>query len=159
MGFLEFSERILMPLLAALVGAVIGAIMAFKYQRKMEVQRDKRGLMQMLMAYRSVGAVEIDWIKALNMIDIVFHDSQEIKALLRRYMYYTDSTRYQTNEHQQILVDLLYAMGQSCGYKQLTEVDIRDAYNPISLNHIYATTLSKFSEMGNSSEPPPSTKL
>lgn len=157
MTTIEILEKIIIPLIAAFVGAVIGAIMAFRYQRKMEIQRDKRGLMQMLMAYRSVGAVEIDWIKALNMIDIVFHDNKEVKELLRSYMYHTDQKRFNNGEHERVLVQLLYKMGQSSGYTDLKESDIRDAYNPIAINHIYASTLSRFAQEGASSEPPPTT--
>ncbi|GAB2809890.1 DUF6680 family protein [Ferruginibacter profundus] len=154
----DFFEKIIIPLAAACIGAVIGAIMAFRYQRKMELQRDKRGIMQLIMAYRSVGAVEIDWIKALNMIDIVFHNNKKVKALLRKYMYYTEEIRFNTGEHKAVLTELIYEMGQSSGYNDLTEADIRDAYNPIAISHIYASTISRFSQEGATSEPPPSTK-
>lgn len=156
MSGMDFLEKIGIPLVAAIIGAVIGAILAFRYQRKMEIQRDKRGLMQMLMAYRSVGAVEIDWIKALNMVDIVFHDNKKVKSLLRKYFYYTDGERFKTGEHASVLVQLIYEMGQASGYKDLTEADIRDAYTPIAINSIYAYTLDRFAQKGGSSEPPPS---
>lgn len=154
---IEIFQYIIIPLIAAVVGAVIGAIMAFRYQRKMEIQRDKRGIMQLVMAYRSIGAIEIDWIKALNMIDIVFHDSKKIKALLRKYLYLIDDSRYDTNQHQPVLVELIYEMGQAAGYKDLTENDIRDSYSPKAINHIYASMLSRLSDEVRTSEPPPKT--
>ena len=77
----EFIQYVLIPLSAAIVGAIIGAVLAFWYQRKMEIRRDKRGLMQVLMGYRTTGAIEIDWIRALNMVDAVFHDNKKVKNL------------------------------------------------------------------------------
>jgi hypothetical protein len=150
-------DKIIIPLIASLIGAIIGAVMAFRYQRKIEILREKRGLMQMLMAYRSIGAVEVDWIKALNMIDIVFHNSKRVKELLRKYMYYTDISRFHTGEHAKVLVELIYEMGQLCGYTDLKESDIRDSYNPRALNHIYGSVLDRMSHEATISEPPPST--
>jgi len=95
------------------------------------------------MAYRTVGAVEIDWVKALNMIDIVFHDNKEIKRLLRSYMFHTDVSRYFTGHHQTVLVELLVEIGKVCGYTELTESDIRDGYNPKALRHIYAEVVER----------------
>ncbi len=154
----QFTEYVIIPLVAAALGAIIGAVLAFWYQRKMEIQRDKRGLMQMLMAYRTVGAVELDWVKALNMIDIVFHDNKEVKRLLRSYMYHTDTTRYASGHHQEVLVQLLVEIGKSCGYTEITETDIRDGYNPISLRHIYAATLERLSHEISVSDTPPLTR-
>lgn len=150
---------IVIPVIAALGGAYYGAKRAFDHQRNMEVEREKRGLMQMLMGYRTIGAVDVEWVRALNMIDIVYHDNKKIKALLRKYMYYTDSVRYSSGDHKKVLEELLYEMGQSCGYTDLTENDIRDGYNPISLPHIYASTLERFSQEGKISDPPPNTTL
>ena len=155
----EFIQYVIIPLVAAGIGAAIGAIMAFRYQRKMEIQRDRRGIMQMVMAYRSVGAIEIDWIKALNMIDIVFHDNKNIKVLLRRYLFLIDDSRYATGEHQGVLVQLIYEMGQVSGYKDLTESDIRDSYSPKAIQSIYASMLSRLEDEVRTSEPPPSTNV
>ncbi len=152
---IDILEKVLIPLVAA----VIGAILAFWYQRKMEIQRDKRGLMQALMGYRTVGAIEIDWIRCLNMVDVVFHDNKEIKRLLRSYMYYTDTTRYATGHHQEVLVQLLIQIGKACGYTDITETNIRDGYNPISLRHIYAATIERLVKENPVVEPPPLTKI
>lgn len=150
----EFIQYVLIPLSAAIVGAIIGAVLAFWYQRKMEIRRDKRGLMQVLMGYRTTGAIEIDWIRALNMVDAVFHNNKKVKNLLRSYMYHTDKSRYATGHHHVVLVELLLEMGKVCGYTQITETDIRDGYNPISLRHIYAATLERLARETPDVEPP-----
>jgi hypothetical protein len=113
----------------------------------------------MLMAYRTIGAVELDWAKALNMVDIVFHDNKEIKRLLRSYMHHTDTTGFASRHHQEVLVQLLVEIGKSCGgYTEITEADIRDGYNPISLRHIYAATLERLSHEVSVSDTPPVTR-
>lgn len=154
MKITELIQYVIIPL----ASAIIGALLAFWYQRKMEIRRDKRGLMQALMSYRTTGAVEIDWIRALNMVDAVFHDNKKVKTLLRSYMYHTDSSRYATGHHQVVLVELLLEMGKVCGYTQITETDIRDGYNPISLRHIYAATLERLARETPDVEPPLPTK-
>jgi hypothetical protein len=154
----EFIQYALIPLVAATLGAIIGAVLAFRYQRKIEIQRDKRGLMQMLMAHRTIGAVELDWVKALNMVDIVFHNNKEIKRLLRSYMHHTDTARFANGHHQEVLVQLLVEIGKECGYTEITESDIRDGYNPISLQHIYAATLERLSHEVSVSDTPPITR-
>lgn len=78
MKIIELIQYVIIPLASAIIGAMI----AFWYQRKMEIRRDKRNLMQALMGYRTIGAVEIDWIRALNMVDAVFHDNKKVKDLL-----------------------------------------------------------------------------
>lgn len=150
MKIIELIQYVIIPLASAIIGAMI----AFWYQRKMEIRRDKRNLMQALMGYRTIGAVEIDWIRALNMVDAVFHDNKKVKDLLRSYMYHTDTKRYATGHHQVVLVELLSEMGKDCGYTEITETDIRDGYNPISLRHIYAATLERLAKETPDVEPP-----
>lgn len=152
------KKEIIQYVIIPLVSAVIGAILAFWYQRKMEIRRDRRNLMQALMSYRTVGAIEIDWVRCLNMIDAVFHDNKEVKRLFRSYMYHTDTSRYANGHHQEVLVQLLIQMGKACGYTQITETDIRDGYNPISLRHIYAATIERLAKENPPVEPPPLTK-
>lgn len=69
-------------------------------------------------------------------------------------MYHTDKSRYATGHHHVVLVELLLEMGKVCGYTQITETDIRDGYNPISLRHIYAATLERLARETPDVEPP-----
>lgn len=82
MTLFDFIKYVIIPLVSACVGAII----AFKYQRTTELKRDKRAVIQTLMMYRNVGAHELDWIKALNVIDIVFHSDKEVIALFHTFL-------------------------------------------------------------------------
>lgn len=75
------SKKIIAPLLTA----CIGAILAFRYQHRIELKREKRYILQTLMMYRNVGANELDWIKALNAVDIVYHDNKKVRELLHTF--------------------------------------------------------------------------
>lgn len=56
MTFTDVLIKIIVPLLTA----CIAAILAFRYQRTMELKRDKRLVIQTLMIYRNVGANELE---------------------------------------------------------------------------------------------------
>jgi hypothetical protein len=129
----EFLEKILIPLLAAF----LGAILAFRYQHKMELRREKRYILQTLMMYRNVGADELDWIKALNAIDLVYMNHPKVIELYHTFIAYTQPEMFATRQYMDVFYNLLYEMGQCSGHKKLTLAYIRDYYAPEALNLHY----------------------
>ena len=133
MNSTDMVEKFLVPLIAAFVGAIL----AFRYQHTLELRREKRYVLQNLMMYRSVGANELDWIKALNVVDLVFNKNKKVKVLYHKFLAYTDPSMYPTKQYIDVLYELMYEMGQCSGYKNLTLADIRDSYGPEGLNVHY----------------------
>lgn len=133
MTFTDILEKIAIPLIAA----AIGAILAFRYQHTLELKRDKRHIIQALMMYRNVGANELDFIKALNAVDIVYHDNKKVRELLHTYFDQTVEPYFSNYQWRDTFFEMLYEMAQSSGYKNLTKDDIRNYYSPKALEWHY----------------------
>ncbi len=133
MTIFDFSEKLLIPLLSA----GLGAILAFRYQHRLELKREKRYILQTLMMYRNVGANELDWIKALNAIDVVYHDNKKIRELLHTFFAQTMEPHYANLQWIETLYQMIYLMAQSSGYKRLTLHEIRTYYDPKALDLHY----------------------
>lgn len=136
MTFTDVLEKIAIPLIAA----AIGAVLAFRYQHTLELKRDKRHIIQALMMYRNVGANELDFIKALNAVDIVFHDNKKVRTLLHTYFDQVTEPYFHNYQWRDTFFEMLYEMAQSSGYSNLTKDDIRNYYSPRALDWHYPNT-------------------
>ncbi len=140
--------EILVPLCATFTGAFF----AFRYQHSIENNREKRSVVQTLMMYRNVGADELDWIKALNAADLVFHDNEKVRRLLSLFFQYTaEPARMQAKEHVDVYYKMVYEMCQDCGYSQMMEADLRNFYSPKALSKHYPNSFDEFVDIN---EPP-----
>lgn len=133
MTALDIIEKILVPLIAAFIGAVL----AFRYQRRMELNRDKRGVLQVLMMYRNVGANELDWIKMLNAVDLVFGEHKRVTELYHTMLAQLKPPIYETHRWIDTYYQLMFEMAQVSGYRRLSLQDIRDYYSPEVLSRHY----------------------
>lgn len=126
-------EKIAIPLIAA----CFGAILAFRYQKTLELKRDKRIIIQTLMIYRNVGADELDWIKALNAIDIVFSKDKKVRELFHKFISETRPPAYQSFIWIETFYQMLYEMAKCSDYETLSMQDIREFYSPEALKIHY----------------------
>ena len=133
MTILDILEKIIIPLIAACVGAIL----AFRYQHNLELNRDKRAIIQNLMIYRNVGAYELDYIKALNAIDIVFSNDKKVRELYHTFLVQTKPPTFNNLQYIETFYQLVHEMAQCSGYKNLTMHDIRDFYSPEALVQHY----------------------
>lgn len=126
----DFFEKVLIPLAAALVGGAVGSIMAYVYQKRSTKREEKKYILATLMACRYAGPLNEDFVKCLNMTDIVFHDNKEVRQLLHKYLTYTGNAIYSGGARVEVFFELLLAMGRDIGYKDLTHTDVKDFYVP-----------------------------
>lgn len=131
------TEDILFKIIVPFIAALLGAFLAFRYQYKIELKREKRQVLQVLMMYRNVGANELDFIKMLNATDVVYHDNNQVRDLLHTYFAQTVRPLYETGAYVETFYRLVFAMAQDCGYSHLTMHDIRDFYSPEALEIHY----------------------
>lgn len=148
MGAEQVFEKIVLPLFATFTGAFF----AFRYQNFLEKNRDKRTIVQTLMIYRNVGADELDWVKAMNAIDLVFHNNERVRQLFDTFLEYTkDEDRFNNGDHVRIYHEMVYFMAQDCGYTQITEFDIKkNVYSPRSLSFHYPHSGDLYFQPGQS---------
>jgi hypothetical protein len=133
----EVFAYVITPLLAAGIGATIGTIQAFRYQRTTELRRDKRYVIQTLMMYRNVGAHELDWIKALNAVDVVFHSDKKVREVYHTMLAQLRPPLFQNKQWIETFYQLVHEMAQCSDYRNLSLHDIRDYYAPEALDIHY----------------------
>jgi len=133
MTSIDVLDKIIIPLISAFIGAAL----AFKYQINIELKRDKRLVIQNLMMYRNVGAQELEWIKALNVIDIVFHNDKEVTKLFHLFLVQTRPPLFQNNEYVRTYNLMIFEMAKCSDYKNLTMNDIENCYSPEGLVQHY----------------------
>jgi hypothetical protein len=133
MNELTILEKILIPLVATFSGAYL----AFRYQRSIELKRDKRAVVQNLMMYRNVAVEEILFINSLNVVDIVFHDNERVRQLYHQFLEMTKAENFSTGKHVVVFYDMLYEMAQRSGYTQITKDDLKTFYSPNALEAHY----------------------
>lgn len=139
-------EKIAVPLIAAFTGAIL----AFRYQRTLELKRDKRIIIQTLMIYRNVGAEELDWIKALNAIDVVFSKDKKVRELFHKFISETKPPTYQSYAWIETFYEMLHEMAKCSDYETLSMQDIREYYSPEALKMHYPNR----NIQGNPTPPP-----
>ncbi|MFL9484200.1 DUF6680 family protein [Chitinophagaceae bacterium LWZ2-11] len=121
---IDILEKIAAPLIAAF----LGALLAFRYQNKMEKKKNKIYIIATLMAYRHEGVYSEDFVKCLNMVDIVFHDNKKIKDALHRYFTSVSDIGYSGGQRIDAFFDLILEMAQDVGYSNLKHTDVRDFF-------------------------------
>lgn len=118
-------------LIIPVIAAIIGSFLGFMYQSKSERKRDKKQILSVLMAYRGLRAREDDFVKALNLVDLYFHDNKGVRALCHDYFKHLYPPYFENYHlHERILHSLILAMAEDIGHTGLTESDINDYYYP-----------------------------
>lgn len=151
MTFYELLEKFGIPLIAAF----LGALLAFAYQRKLESNRDKRILLQTLMIYRNVGSNDLEFIKALGAVDLVFVNDKKVIIEYHRFLSLTKPPLFANQQYVEVFYTMLYEMGQCSDYNNLSLDSIREFYSPEALNWHYSNRSAKNAPLGNPEEPAP----
>ncbi|AHW61545.1 hypothetical protein SAMN05444285_1614 [Draconibacterium orientale] len=125
--------QVLIPIIAAF----IGAMSAFWYQKRLEKRRDKKSVIYTLMMYRNAGANEIEWINALNVIDVVFNKDKKVRELYRTFISQCEPDLFKNGQWRETFYELVEEMGKCSGYRKLSKSEIRSFYAPESLNIHY----------------------
>ena len=84
-----------------------------------------------LMAYRKSTPIAQDWVNALNLIDVAFHDHPQVVCLWHEYfamLLNWNNTSDQDRVHKYL--NLLEAMAKELGYKNIRQTSIDKFYSP-----------------------------
>ena len=121
---------------------IIGPILAVRIQRYLDSVKERKqrklNLFHTLMATRA-SRVSFEHVKALNMIDIEFHNgTKKDKKVRDAWKIYQDhlnnrssSDGVWSDKSFELLVDLLYEMAQSLNY-DFDKVLLKNAYTPVA---------------------------
>lgn len=119
-------------LFGTVVSPVVAAWLTLLWQNRKQKREAKERLFLTLMAHRRAFPPTIEWVNALNVIDVVFAEQPQVVELWHRYYDYlhqnSQHDNYQQREHTYLL--MLSAMARSLGYRRLEQTDIDKFYSP-----------------------------
>jgi hypothetical protein len=114
--------------LAIFLGPLAGVLFTLWFQSRKEKTDAKHQLFLALMAERKSPYVTTQVAQALNKVDVVFADSQNVKARWHEYYALLHQTPGEPRTHKWI--ELLTTMAKELGYKQLAQLDLDKFYVP-----------------------------
>lgn len=118
MNFLDFLTLLDKLFNNALIGGLVGGCILFIWQKKDNQRREKINVFSTLMATRAM-RVSPEHVSTLNKIDLAFYDDEEVINSWRQYLDHLNTRSDDLSGwHQradQLMVDLLYTMGESVG--------------------------------------------
>ena len=128
----DLFEKVIVPMGAALLGAIVGGYFAHTSQAKSGKRNDKKVILAQLMGCRHDAGQDNDFVKALNMVVLIFHENKEIKDAVHHYLTSTgiEAVIYTNGQRSEAFFNILIEMGKDIGYTDLTRNDIRDYYIP-----------------------------
>jgi len=117
---------------AIIIGPIVAVAITLWWQQRKETRETKQRLFLTLMANRRAFPPPIEWVNALNVIDVVFAGHPQVVQLWHEY-YSTlvnppANENYQEREHTYL--QMLSAMAKTLGYKKLDQTDIDKFYAP-----------------------------
>jgi hypothetical protein len=124
-------------ILAILLSPVVAVLVTVYLQDRRERRNQKLRILHTLMATRHTPILDEN-VRALNMIDVVFHDSPRVRDLWHEYfgMLCNQGLDNPTGgqQRQKKNLELITEMGKALGYaKALTHLDADRVYYPIGL--------------------------
>ena len=86
------------------------------------------------MAHRRAFPPTIEWVNALNLIDVIFADHTNVVNLWHRYYdeLHKKPEQMDPQAREHIYLELLSAIARVLGYKRLQQTDIDKYYSPIA---------------------------
>lgn len=122
---------------ASLVGLVSGPLLAVLvtlwHQDRAQRRQAKQQLFFTLMAHRRATPPPLEWVNALNLIDVVYGDHPKVVELWHRLygiLCQKEITDWQAWNHTHL--ELLSEMAKTLGYKGLKQTDIDKFYSPVA---------------------------
>lgn len=124
---------LIISIVAIIISPVLAVVITQRLQNRAKKREDKLNIFKTLMANRHYGWVNRDSVYALNIIDIVFSDSKEVRekwALYHEYMS-RPSESISMNTANIKSTELLEAIAGDLGYKgKVTWVTVQNSYMP-----------------------------
>jgi len=118
---------------AIILGPIAAVGITLWWQQRKEKRDAKIRLFTTLMAFRKSYPISYDWARSLNLIDVVFADTQAVVDHWHQYYALLQRQNISPNEQQEQnhkFLELLSAMAGTLGYSHLQQTDIDKFYTP-----------------------------
>lgn len=122
-------------LISAILSGIFATIVTLWWQNKNQIKQEKAKIFTTLMSKRYEISSE-ESVDALNMIDVVFYSSSEVRTAWKNF--YDATNLPDSSTKGQIINDkhlkLLETMADDIGYKNIRWDDIKEYYYPVGLS-------------------------
>jgi hypothetical protein len=129
----------IVSIVAVLLSPIIAVLISMLLQNRRSVRTEKMQVFNALIGNRN-NSIAIESVRALNMIDVVFHDASKVRGLWHE-CYDMLSNKGLDNElgyklRQKKNLEMITEMAKTLGYgKAITHLDVDRAYSPIGLEN------------------------
>lgn len=133
-------------IIAIILSPIIALFISHKVQINHEKRKEKIEILKILMA-RRIPSNSIEYVNALNIIDIIFVDSPKVKAAYKSLYEAYQQQNYDVSKSQMMLTKLIEAIVADVGYKEKITWDaIQQPYYPVWLDNQLQTdsTIQKY---------------
>lgn len=127
----------LLSIVAILLSPVIALMISSLAQNRKFKRAERMSIFTTLMATRHSPIMEEN-VRALNIIDVMFHDCRQVRQLWREYFEMLcnkgldNEQGYATRQRKNL--ELIHEMGKALGYgKEITHLDVDRVYYPVGL--------------------------
>ena len=116
---------------------MVAVLVTLWFQRRKERRDSKRWVLTTLLATRHAQITD-EAVRALNLIDIVFHDSKRLRSLWREYFEMLNNEGLNNpsgwSQRQTKNLEMITAMAHALGYgRAITHIDVTRVYYPVGL--------------------------
>ncbi|TSA28759.1 hypothetical protein D4R71_00140 [bacterium] len=123
---------VILTILAIVIGPTIGVLITLWSNSKKEKNLQRMNLFLKLLAYRKSYPFPIDFVNALNMIDVIYHDYNKVINAWKKLFASFHAIPYDIPAMQRKLLDLLDEMAKSLGYLDIKQTAFDSFYEPKS---------------------------
>lgn len=125
----------ILVVITALCSGLVATLVTIWWQKRNQQKADKKRIFTILMSKRYDISAE-ESVEALNMIDVVFYNSEKVRSVWKEF---NDATKApETGTKQQTISDkhlrLLEVIAEDIGYKEIKWEDIKQYYYPVGLS-------------------------
>lgn len=126
-----------LSIVAVLMSPVVAVLVTLWHQHRKERRDSKRWILTTLLAMRHSPIMD-ESVRALNLIDIVFHDSRSVRTLWREYFDMLNNEglnnpsgwTLRQKKHLEMITEMAHALGYG---KEITHLDVDRVYYPVGL--------------------------
>lgn len=137
---------IIIGALSAVVAAFGAAFMTLWWQRRTETRNSKLRVFSTLMMHRRANPPNVDWVNAVNLIDVVFADDAAVLAKWHDlYGILNNAPQVGSEVHRHTYLEMLSEMAKALNFKKLQQTDIDKFYSP----QVYAVQAATQQEFQN----------
>ena len=119
--------------LATAFGPIAAVVITLWHQGRKQRRDAKMGVFFTLMANRKLQPIQPEWVRALNLIDVIFADAPKVLAAWSSFYDYIHIEPMDTKQFEHRHIELLTAIARDLGFKDLAQVSIDKYYAPRGL--------------------------